>query len=80
MVPVTKGFNSKTEVRHREYDYYLPTFLLSEHTNMPYSIIYNATLMNNTKAFKRIPRENLVLKKEDINNLYPYRMPDDRKE
>ena len=76
------GFDAKIAATHREYDYYLPTFMLSEEAKVKYLVPENDQPdqhmdPNNPRTIKRV---KIKIDEEGIEDIYQYRIPDDKKE
>lgn len=81
-INVVGGFDAKHGASYREYDYYMPTFMLSEDVNITYKVPEDDQPEQhldpeNSRSLKRV---KIDLDKTNIEAIYGYRITDDKKE
>lgn len=81
-INVLGGFDAKHAATHREYDYYMPTFMLSKEVDIRYEVPEGDQPQQhldpeNPRSIKRV---RIELDKSKLEEVYAYRIPDSDKE
>lgn len=92
---VLGGFDAKHAASHREYDYYLPTFMISPSVKLDYDIVDKSELLANEEnkedmqkeydkddaaGYNPLNRNRARINRECLDEVYGYRITDDLKE
>lgn len=80
-INVMGGFDAKHAASHREYDYYMPTFMLSNDIDIKYTVPEEQPEQHiDPENFRSIKRVKVEIDKSQLDSIYAYRIPNERKE
>jgi len=78
---VVGGYDAKKAASWREYDYYMPTFMLSPDVKVKYELSDEQPEQNfDPDNFRSTKRVRVTLDQSEIQEMYDYRLPQERRE